>query len=219
MVPGVGGGELILIAVVALVVVGPKDLPKLLRQLGRFVGKMRRMADEFKTSFDDMARQSELDDLRKEVEALRSGTSTPILGDMGNQMKAIESDIKSSLRSPPAIPAQTLPAPEIDPQLANPQLADPQLADPQLANPQLEGLPPKWNAGEAPPAIMPETTSDMDIVVKKPRARKSPPVIKAVSAGDSGPERLPEPAAATFVAPVDPAPAPPVKRTRKKATT
>ncbi len=67
MVPGIGGSEIVVIAVVALIVVGPKDLPKMLRQLGRFVGKMRAMADEFKSSFDDMARQTELDDLRKEV--------------------------------------------------------------------------------------------------------------------------------------------------------
>ena len=98
MVPGIGGGELILIAVVALVVVGPKDLPKLLRQLGRFVGKMRRMADEFRTSFEDMARQSELDDLRKEVDALRAGKMG--MEDVGQQMKALESDINSSLNAP-----------------------------------------------------------------------------------------------------------------------
>jgi sec-independent protein translocase protein TatB len=98
MVPGIGGGELVLIAVVALVVVGPKDLPKLLRQLGRFVGKMRRMADDFRTSFEDMARQSELDDLRKEVDALRAGKLG--MEDVGHQMKALESDINSSLNAP-----------------------------------------------------------------------------------------------------------------------
>ena len=45
----------------------------LLRKLGQFVGKIRGMAAEFRSSFDEMARQSELDDLRKEVEAMRSG--------------------------------------------------------------------------------------------------------------------------------------------------
>ena len=164
MVPGVGGGELVVIAIVALVVVGPKDLPKLLRQLGRFVGKMRAMADDFRQSFDDMARQSELDDLRKEVEALRTGQSVPIIGDVTSQMKAIGGDIDSSLRNTPSITV-----PNIDPQLANPQLANP-----QLANPQLEGLPPQRSADDAPPAIMTEAP---DIVVKKPRARKTVPII------------------------------------------
>lgn len=102
MVPGIGGGEYIVIALVALLVVGPKDLPKLLRQLGRFVGKMRAMADDFRSSFDEMARQSELDDLRKEVEALRTQRSIPVLDDVKNEMNSLGSDIESSLQSTPA---------------------------------------------------------------------------------------------------------------------
>jgi len=73
MLPDIGGTELLVIAAVALIVVGPKDLPVLLRKLGQFVGRMRGMASEFRASFDEMARQTELDDLRKEVEAMRSG--------------------------------------------------------------------------------------------------------------------------------------------------
>lgn len=73
MLPEVGGLEYLVIAVVALIVVGPKDLPKMLHKLGQFVGKLRGMAAEFRASFDEMARQSELDDLRKEVEAMRKG--------------------------------------------------------------------------------------------------------------------------------------------------
>ena len=73
MLPEVGGMELLVIAAVALIVVGPKDLPMLLRKLGQFVARLRSMADDFRASFDEMARQSELDDLRKEVEAMRKG--------------------------------------------------------------------------------------------------------------------------------------------------
>jgi sec-independent protein translocase protein TatB len=63
--------EVLIIGALALIVVGPKDLPILMRRVGQFVGKMRGMAAEFRASFDELARQSELDDLRKEVEALR----------------------------------------------------------------------------------------------------------------------------------------------------
>src|SRR5271169_5451766 len=63
--------EILIIGALALIVIGPKDLPILMRRLGRFVGKMRAMAAEFRASFDELARQSELDELRKEVEALR----------------------------------------------------------------------------------------------------------------------------------------------------
>ncbi len=145
MVPGIGGGELILIAVVALVVVGPKDLPKLLRQLGRFVGKMRRMADDFRTSFDDMARQSELDDLRKEVDALRSGKLG--LDDVGHQMKSLESDIKSSLNAPVYKPNAYNAAETTEP-----------------VDSQLEGLPP---AEKTEASVKPKR-------VRKPKAVAAP---------------------------------------------
>jgi sec-independent protein translocase protein TatB len=96
MLPGMGGGELVVIALVALLVVGPKDLPKMLRQLGRFVGKMRSMADDFRSSFEDMARQSELDDLRKEVEALRTNR-IPVLDDVRTEIEKVHADVNESL--------------------------------------------------------------------------------------------------------------------------
>lgn len=80
MLPEIGGAELIVIAAVALIVVGPKDLPVLLRRVGQAVGKMRALAADFRASFDEMARQTELDELRKEVEALRQGKITDNLG-------------------------------------------------------------------------------------------------------------------------------------------
>jgi len=70
--------ELLIIGALALIVVGPKDLPILMRRVGQFVGKMRGMAAEFRASFDELARQSELEELRKEVEALRSSHDTAI---------------------------------------------------------------------------------------------------------------------------------------------
>lgn len=73
MLPEIGATELLVIAVVALIVVGPKDLPLMLRKLGQFMAKLRGMAAEFRGAFDEMARQSELDELRKEVAAMRSG--------------------------------------------------------------------------------------------------------------------------------------------------
>lgn len=63
--------HILIVLIVALVVVGPKDLPRLMRTAGRWVAKARAMADQFRKSFDDMARQSELDELRAELEALR----------------------------------------------------------------------------------------------------------------------------------------------------
>jgi sec-independent protein translocase protein TatB len=64
--------HILILLVVALVVVGPKDLPRLMHMIGRWLGKARAMANEFRKSFDEMARQAELDELRKEIAALRS---------------------------------------------------------------------------------------------------------------------------------------------------
>lgn len=67
----IGWSELLLVLVVALVVVGPKDLPRLIRMVGRWVGKARRMADQFRAGFDELTRETELDELRREISALR----------------------------------------------------------------------------------------------------------------------------------------------------
>lgn len=73
MLPGLGFSELVLLGVIALLVVGPKDLPLMMRKLGRQMAKFRALANEFRTGFDELARQAELDELKKEVEALRHG--------------------------------------------------------------------------------------------------------------------------------------------------
>src|SRR3954469_648724 len=97
MLPDIGASELLVIAIVALVVVGPKDLPTLLRKLGQFMAKLRGMASEFRASFDEMARQSELDDLRKEVEAMRRGQFGDTATDYNHEMRSTISDIESSM--------------------------------------------------------------------------------------------------------------------------
>lgn len=60
----IGWSEMLVILVVALVVIGPKDLPKVARQVGRWTGKARAMAREFQRSFDDMAREAELEEIK-----------------------------------------------------------------------------------------------------------------------------------------------------------
>ncbi len=75
MLPSLGFQEILLLAVLALVVIGPKDLPLMLRKLGRWTARLRGMAQEFRTGFDELARQAELDELKREVEALRRTTN------------------------------------------------------------------------------------------------------------------------------------------------
>lgn len=70
--PTIGGIEMLVIAVVAIVVVGPRDLPKLLRSFGQVAGRMRGMAREFSDSMQDLAVESELEDMRRSIAAARN---------------------------------------------------------------------------------------------------------------------------------------------------
>src|SRR5450432_65688 len=92
--------DFVIVGVIALIVVGPKDLPVLMRRVGEFVAKMRSMAAEFRASFDEMARQSELDELRREVEAMRSGNPLQSAVGLGkdSDTQQVFDDIHASLR-------------------------------------------------------------------------------------------------------------------------
>ena len=94
MLPEAGATELIFLAAVALIVVGPKDLPILLRKVCQFSGKMRGLAAEFRSSFDELARQSELDELRREVDALRRGDLTqPVRKDIDYHFESLHREL------------------------------------------------------------------------------------------------------------------------------
>lgn len=109
MLPGIGFSEILVIGLAALIFIGPKDLPGLMRSLGQMMGKGRRMAREFQAAFEDIARQSDLEDLKKEIEALkRSNSVTQAQEDLA----AIEADINSAVMrqtAEPALPPQNAP--------------------------------------------------------------------------------------------------------------
>src|ERR687884_105347 len=72
----IGWSEMALIMGVALVVIGPKDLPRVARQVGKWSAKARSMAREFQRSLDDMAREAELQDIKDEIEKASRGASS-----------------------------------------------------------------------------------------------------------------------------------------------
>ena len=76
---GIDSSELMLIAVVALVVIGPKELPGLLKTWGKWMSQMRGMASEFRGHVDEMVRQSELDQVKKQLESSISGVDVASL--------------------------------------------------------------------------------------------------------------------------------------------
>jgi sec-independent protein translocase protein TatB len=65
----IGWSEMVVVAVIALIVIGPKDLPRILRLAGRWAGKARAIARDFQNSLDEMVRESELDEVKKNVES------------------------------------------------------------------------------------------------------------------------------------------------------
>jgi sec-independent protein translocase protein TatB len=68
----IGWSELLVIAVVAIVVVGPKDLPKLMRSFGHYAGKLRRAAADFQRQFEEAMRESEVEEVRKAIESVKT---------------------------------------------------------------------------------------------------------------------------------------------------
>lgn len=153
--PGIGGFELVVIGLVALLVVGPKDLPVLMRRVGQMVAKARAMANEFRSSFDEMARQSELDDLRKEVEALRTGQGA--MYPLGAEADAAFKDINAGLTGPgaaAALPAPDAPAvvPPVDEWPDTPPVVEATpaaQAKPKRASAKVAGKTPSKTAGKA----------------------------------------------------------------------
>ncbi len=102
--------HILIFLVVALVVVGPKDLPRLMRIAGQWVRRARAMADQFRQSFDEMARQSELDELRQEIEALRNARPIPELDrmlDVPSANSILNPSTKPAVAVAPATTADT----------------------------------------------------------------------------------------------------------------
>jgi sec-independent protein translocase protein TatB len=111
--------DFLIVGAVALIVVGPKDLPVLMRKVGQFMAKVRGMAAEFRASFDELARQSELDELRREVQALRTGRPSDFLArhtGLDDVTAEINADLAMANQHPaPAAAAEPPPPPEPPP--------------------------------------------------------------------------------------------------------
>lgn len=95
LTPQIGFFEIIVVAVIALVVVGPKELPRLMRMAGKFAAQARRMAGEFQSAFNQMARESELDDMRREIESLKR--NNPV-AEAKREVEAALKPVETSLR-------------------------------------------------------------------------------------------------------------------------
>lgn len=94
----VGWSEILVIALILIIVVGPKDLPGMLRTFGRMASRVRGMANEFRSQFDEALREAELDDVRKGLNEVNKLNPANSLRDAINPIRKLGEDIKSDLR-------------------------------------------------------------------------------------------------------------------------
>ena len=168
---GIDSPELLVIAIVALVVIGPKELPSLLRSWGKWMAQMRGMASEFRGHVDEMVRQSELDDIKKQLDA------------GGNlDLKSLDptQQIKSAIQEGMAEGEKALAEAKaaIDNPLVEPESAPQVAVDPPLA-PQVEAAAPI--ASEPLPEPLPEPAAPPAPAAPAVAATDDKP--KAVAAG------------------------------------
>ncbi len=148
---GIDSPELLVIAVVALIVVGPKELPGLLRGWGKWMAQMRGMASEFRGHVDEMVRQADLDDVKKQLEA------TP-----GLDLQALDPtrEIKSALQEGMAEGEKAMA--EARAEIDKAQIDNP-LVEPESA-PQVAAEPTRETAvAEATPVSLPDSTPDSTV--------------------------------------------------------
>ena len=95
----VSWSELLILGVVALIVVGPKELPVLMRTLGRYAGMARKQAAEFRTHFDDAMREAEMSELREEMDSVRRevmGTAQEAEQSVASSVEKVEREVTAT---------------------------------------------------------------------------------------------------------------------------
>ncbi len=127
--------EFLLIGVVALIVIGPKELPGVLRTLGQWTRKVRSMANDFQNQFQEAMREAEMADLKKEVDDMAQGLGKfDPLKDVRDNVESIGKDFEKSLDSPAApkpaeMAAEMAPEPAAEPAADAGTAGEPALTD------------------------------------------------------------------------------------------
>ena len=137
-------GELLILAIVTLVFVGPKDLPVFLRAIGKYAGIIRRQAAEIRTQFDEAMREAELDSMKKEVESMQKTVNTEVMG----AEAAVKDASQASKFDPTLITSPPVPNPFVN---GTPQAASTPAVETHVA----EAVHPTPST----PAVLPDMTA------------------------------------------------------------
>ncbi|MGF1545553.1 MAG: Sec-independent protein translocase protein TatB [Parvularculaceae bacterium] len=151
LMPQFGFFELMLVAAVALVVVGPKDLPRLMRGAGRLAADARRLASEFAGAFDQMAREAEVEEMRREIDNLKRDN---VFAEAKKSVDDAVAPVGEALREEAAEPRDALARPDpkaprpkaddgasddaVDPDALERDAAEPGVAEPGAKRPQAD---------------------------------------------------------------------------------
>jgi len=136
--------EFLLIAVVALIVIGPKELPGVMRTLGQYTRKVRSMAADFQNQFQEAMREAEMADLKKEVDDMASGIKNyDPLKDVRADVESLGKDFEKSLdRAAAPQPVEQQPAPAVAAAAALPDAGTMSPAPPPVPEPAAGGVEP-----------------------------------------------------------------------------
>ena len=154
----VGWTEILVIAIVLIIVVGPKDLPQMLRTFGRMVAKMRGMAGDFRQQFDEALREADLDDVRKTIGEAQKLNPLNTIRDAVNPLRQMGDEIKADLQK--ATSSITTPTPSVNPaestsavpsEASKPASSEPVAAVPLKAGPVSKTVKKKADDGAAKP--------------------------------------------------------------------
>jgi sec-independent protein translocase protein TatB len=145
-----GWGELVVIGIVALIAIGPKELPTVLRTLGQWMGKVRRMANEFQGQFQEALREAEFADLKKHADDISSSVSEFSTID---PLADVQKDVERSFEQTPAADSPPPAAPAVDAASSTPAaLPEPAPPLPAIDVPLPEPPAAVTEADFAPPA-------------------------------------------------------------------
>ena len=184
----IGWGEMLVIAIVVIVVVGPKELPGMLRTFGRTTSKLRVMANDFRKQFDEALKESELDDLKKvadEVRALNPKNEIrKALSPMEKAAQDVRAGLDSAMRSTPVPKAEPeIPAPDAPAKPAEPAKAGPAALPGDVAAPAVKAAKPAAAKTRKPAAAKPAAAKAP--AAAKPKAAAKPRAKKSSAGGDA----------------------------------
>lgn len=175
----VGWSEMLVIAIILIVVVGPKDLPRMLRTFGNFTSKMRGMANDFRKQFDEAMKEADLEEVKSAVDQVRNLNPTADIKKALNPMEKAAADIRAGLDAALKPTPATTPA-------ATPQPAEP-LKTGATAMPGEPAPPPVVPAAApvatpAPVEAAPSKAAEKPSASKKTAAKAKTPANKTKAA-------------------------------------